>query len=49
MFRLFLIDLKGNWDDHIPLIKLGYNNSYHSSIQISPYQALHGRILISLI
>ena len=30
-------------DDHIPLIEFAYNNSYNSSIQIAPYEALYGR------
>ena len=37
-----MIDFKGSWDDHLPLIKFAYNNSYHSSIQITPYEALYG-------
>ncbi|KAH0684667.1 hypothetical protein KY289_022419 [Solanum tuberosum] len=43
MLRACVINFKGNWDDHLPLIKFSYNNSYHSSIQISPYKALYGR------
>ncbi|WMV59405.1 hypothetical protein MTR67_052790 [Solanum verrucosum] len=43
MLRACVIDFKGNWDDHLPLIELAYNNSYHSSIQITPYKALYGR------
>ena len=37
------MDMKGNWDDHLPLIEFAYNNSYHSSIQMAPYEALYGR------
>lgn len=33
----------GNWKDHFPLIKFSYNNSYHSSIEMAPYEALYGR------
>ena len=33
---------KGSWKDHLPLIELVYNNSYHSSIQIAQYEALYG-------
>ena len=43
MLRACVIDLKGNWDDHLPLIEFSYNNSYHSSIQMAPYGALYGR------
>ncbi|XP_070025606.1 uncharacterized protein [Nicotiana sylvestris] len=31
------------WDDQLSLIKFTYNNSYHSSIQMAPYEALYGR------
>ena len=38
-----MIDFKGSWDDHLSLIEFAYNNSYHSSIQMAPYEALYGR------
>ena len=38
-----VIDFKGNWDDHLPLIEFAYNNSYHSSIQMALYEAPYGR------
>ncbi|WMV24393.1 hypothetical protein MTR67_017778, partial [Solanum verrucosum] len=42
-------DFKESWDDHLPLIEFAYNNSYHSSIQMAPYEALYGRRCRSLI
>ncbi|GJX68959.1 putative reverse transcriptase domain-containing protein [Tanacetum coccineum] len=33
----------GNWDVHLPLAKFSYNNSYHSSIQCAPFEALYER------
>ncbi|KAH0678989.1 hypothetical protein KY284_020074 [Solanum tuberosum] len=41
--RACVIDLKGNWEDHLPLIEFAYNNCYRFSIQIAPYEALYGR------
>ena len=41
--RACVINFIGNWDDHLPLIEFSYNNSYHSNIQIAPYEALYGR------
>ena len=43
MLRACAMDIKGNWDDHLPLIEFAYNNSYHSSIQMASYEALYGR------
>ena len=37
-----MIDFKGSWDDHLPMIEFAYNNSYHSSIQMTPFEALYG-------
>ena len=44
MLRACIIDFKGNWDDHLPLIELSYNNIYHSSICMEPFETLYGRI-----
>ena len=38
-----MIDYKGSWDRHIPLVEFVYNNSFQSSIGIAPYEALYGR------
>ena len=27
----------------MPLVEFAYNNSYHSSIEMAPYEALYGR------
>ena len=43
MLRHCAIDVKGSWDHHLPLIELAYDNSYHSSIQMAPYEDLYGR------
>ncbi|XP_070035474.1 uncharacterized protein [Nicotiana tomentosiformis] len=43
MLRVYVIDFRGSWDDHLPLIEFAYKNSYHSSIQMAPYEALYGR------
>ena len=43
MSRACFIDFKGSSDDHLSLIEFAYRNSYHSSIQMAPYEALYGR------
>ncbi|KAF3628898.1 hypothetical protein FXO38_27977 [Capsicum annuum] len=42
ILRACAIDFKGIWDDHLPLIEFAYNNSYYSSIQMAPFEALYG-------
>ena len=44
ILRDFVINFKGSWDDHLPLIEFAYINSYHSTVQMYPYEALYGRI-----
>ena len=43
MLRACMLEFKGNWDEHLPLIEFAYNNSYHSSIGMAPYKALYDR------
>lgn len=33
----------GAWDSYLPLIEFIYNNSFHSSIGMVPFEALYGR------
>ena len=43
MLRECIIDFKGIWDKHFPLIEFAYNNSFHLSISMAPYETLYGR------
>ena len=38
-----MINYEGSWDKHIPLVEFVYNNSFQSSIVMTPYDALYGR------
>ena len=38
-----VLDLKGSWEDHFPLVEFACNNSYQASTQMAPYEALFGR------
>ena len=42
MLRACVVDFKGSWVNHLPLVEFAYNNSYHLSIQVAPYEALYG-------
>ena len=41
MLRVCALDFEGNWEDHLPLIEFSYDNSYHASIGMPPYEALY--------
>ena len=41
--RACIIDFKGNSHKHFPLVEFAYNNSFHSSISMDPYESLYGR------
>nr|GEU57693.1 hypothetical protein [Tanacetum cinerariifolium] len=43
MLRARVIDFGKGWVKHLPLVKFLYNNSYHASIKVAPYEALYGR------
>ena len=49
MMRASMLEFQGNWDEHLPLLEFAYNNSYHSSVGMAPYEALYGRKCRSLI
>ena len=38
-----MLDFKGSWDKYLPLIEFAYNNSYHSTISMAPYETLYER------
>ena len=43
MMRACVLDHKGSWEEHLPIVEFAYNNSYHASIQMAPYEELYGR------
>ena len=43
MLRACVIDFKGSWDEHLPLIEFSYNKIYNSSIRMAPFEVLYGR------
>ena len=40
---LRIVDFGNGWENHLPLVEFSYNNSYHTSIQAAPFEALYGR------
>ena len=43
LLRACVLEHSGSWDQFLPLIEFTYNNSFHSSIGMAPYEALYGR------
>ena len=43
MLRACCLDFQTSWVDLLPLMEFTYNNSYQSTIQMAPFEALYGR------
>lgn len=43
LLRACVLEQGGSWDSHLALIEFTYNNSFHSSIGMAPFEALYGR------
>ena len=43
MLRACALDFGGAWDKSLPYAEFSYNNSYQSSLQMAPFEALYGR------
>ena len=43
MIKAGVMEFRGSWDTHLPLMEFAYNNSYQASIDMAPYEALYGR------
>ncbi|GJR33936.1 putative reverse transcriptase domain-containing protein [Tanacetum coccineum] len=42
-FACCVILLEKGWINHLPLVEFSYNNSYHASIKVAPFEALYDR------
>nr|GEU35451.1 putative polyprotein [Tanacetum cinerariifolium] len=49
MLRACVLDFKGRWDFHLPLVMFSYNISYHSKMRCASFEALYGRNYRSII
>ena len=43
MLRVCVLDWGESWEKHLPLVEFAYNNSFHTSIGTTSYEALYGR------
>ncbi|GJX09198.1 putative reverse transcriptase domain-containing protein [Tanacetum coccineum] len=49
MLRACVLYFRGSWDVYLLLVEFSHNNSYHSSVRCTPFEALYGRKCRSLI
>ncbi|XP_074292046.1 uncharacterized protein LOC141618882 [Silene latifolia] len=43
MLRACVLEFGGLWEERLDLIEFSYNNSYHASIGMAPFETLYGR------
>eukprot|EP00253_Pinus_taeda_P019316 PITA_19316 len=43
MLRACVMQKPTQWEDYLHLVEFAYNNGYHTSIQMSPFEVLYGR------
>nr|GEZ69281.1 putative reverse transcriptase domain-containing protein [Tanacetum cinerariifolium] len=43
MLRACAINFGKGWVNHLPLVEFSYDNSYHTTIKVAPFEALYGR------
>lgn len=45
--QVCVLDFRGQWEKYLCLVELVYNNSYHFSIVMTPFEALYGMHYLS--
>nr|KYP35245.1 Retrovirus-related Pol polyprotein from transposon 17.6 [Cajanus cajan] len=43
LLRACVLDHLGSWEEVLPLVEFTFNNSFHASIGMAPFEALYGR------
>ena len=43
ILKMYCMDQKPKWEDYLYLVEFAYNNSYHSSLEMAPFEVLYGR------
>ena len=42
MLRMYVMDKPGKWEDYLHLVEFAYNNNFHVSAGMSPFEILYG-------
>ena len=43
ILRMYVMDKPSRWEDYLHLVEFTYNNGYHTSLKMNPFEALYGR------
>eukprot|EP00253_Pinus_taeda_P005349 PITA_05349 len=43
MLRAYVMQQPTRWEDYLHLVEFSYNNGYHTSTQMSPFEVMYGR------
>jgi hypothetical protein len=43
MLRMYVMDKPSRWEYYLHLVEFAYNNGYHESLKIRPFEALYRR------
>jgi len=43
MLRAYVMQKPTQWEEYLHLVEFAYNNGYHTSLQMSPFEVLYGR------
>ena len=43
MLRMYVMDKLSKWEDYLYLVEFDYNNGYHASLKMIPFEELYGR------
>jgi hypothetical protein len=43
LLRACALEFGESWEEHLSLVEFTYNNSYHSTIGMAPFEALYSR------
>ena len=49
MLRMYVMDQPSRWESYLYLVEFAYNNGYHASLKMSPFEALYGRSCKTLV
>ena len=42
ILRMSMMEKPSRWEDYLHLVEFAYNNGYHASLKMSPFEALYG-------